>query len=350
MVLSPHSSFLLVLSEPSSTHIDLHSICFLATSDTEKVVNQGWGADKGDAELIAEVQGAQDAQKDAAAEGWGAPAVDADAWGAAAGETPAAAAATGDDAEKEGARKRREEEEEEDNTITLEEYLAKKKAEESAIPKLEGRTVETSDFKDAVQLLREDSKEVYFAGKVCLLPFISLFAHLIQLLAPPYRPRPLPRLRPRRKRKYSSPSTLLLRSARVVVVVVAVEAEEATVEAVAVVVIVVVTAVDVAVAATGTALLVVVPPRTSTLMMSLPSLRFRKAKPENYTCEATKRCDVHVHCIPQTKTLRLRPIIHSSFRSYPIIHLFTLTSSTSPLKNAKDIYCLILSPSPIVIA
>lgn len=61
------------------------------------------------------------------------------------------------------------EEEEEDNTLTLEEYLAQqKKTTSDAVPKLEGgRQVDNgSEWKDAVQLTKEEGDDVYFAGKV----------------------------------------------------------------------------------------------------------------------------------------------------------------------------------------
>lgn len=152
------------------THLGLPTI-----RDTEKAIHQGWGADA--SELTAEVSGEADAQAAAveAADdsGWGAPAADASAWDAPAGETaPAptggAAAEAGKEGKEGGHRRRDEEEEEEDNTVTYEEYIAKQKADaSSAVPKLEGtRTVGETEWKDAVQLLREESEDVYFAGKV----------------------------------------------------------------------------------------------------------------------------------------------------------------------------------------
>lgn len=146
--------------------------------DTEKTINQGWGAET--SELNAEISGEADAQAaavEAAADGWGAPAADASAWDAPASEAaPAAAGEATPEAGKEGKeggrRRRDEEEEEEDNTLTYEEYLAKQKADaSSAVPKLEGtRTVGETEWKDAVQLLREESEDVYFAGKAKAAP------------------------------------------------------------------------------------------------------------------------------------------------------------------------------------
>lgn len=157
-----------------------HSLYFQLFSDTEKTVAQGWGADSGPAELSAEVQGAADAAVEAS--GWDTPAAGADASGwdapAAAGGEDAPADGAKEGAEGEARRKRREEEEEEDNTLTLDEYLSKKRADElAALPKLEGqRTVgEHSEWKDAVQLLREESEEVYFAGKVCFQILVMHF-------------------------------------------------------------------------------------------------------------------------------------------------------------------------------
>lgn len=153
---------------------------FISQSDSEKAVNAGWGAETGTAELTAEAQGAADAiaEETGPTSGWGEPASgDASGWGEPASgdapsgwDTPAAdgeaAAAPKDD---EAPRKRREEEEE-DNTLTFDEYQSKKRADElAALPKLEGqRAVEQSEWKDAVQLMREEKEDVYFAGKVSI--------------------------------------------------------------------------------------------------------------------------------------------------------------------------------------
>lgn len=99
--------------------------------------------------------------------GWDAPATAADtsAWGA---PTPAGADGEANKDGKEGEeRRKRREDEEEDNTLTLDEYLAKKRAEEqAALPKLDGQRVinDNGEWKGAVQLLKEDNE--YFAGKV----------------------------------------------------------------------------------------------------------------------------------------------------------------------------------------
>lgn len=171
------------------------SLYFYPSSDTDKATNQGWGADTGTAELGAELQGAADAHVEevtgngvvadttgwgapvadasgwdapapADTSGWDAPAADASGWGA-----PAPAEATNGEANKDGKegedRRKRREDEEEDNTLTLDEYLAKKRAEElAALPKLDGQRVikDSNEWKDAVQLLKEENE--YFVGKV----------------------------------------------------------------------------------------------------------------------------------------------------------------------------------------
>jgi len=149
--------------------------------DTDKKVDQGWGAETGTAELAAEAEGEADAKADigtetpavaAVASGWDEPAPDAAAgWGNGApavdGDVAAAAKPSG-----EGRKPRREEEEEEDNTLTLEEYLAQKKTSD-AVPKLEGgRKINDNngEWKDAVQLLKDESEDVYFAGKTKAAP------------------------------------------------------------------------------------------------------------------------------------------------------------------------------------
>lgn len=56
--------------------------------------------------------------------------------------------------------------------MTLTEYLAKKKASEAVPGKLEGRAAnegtDSSLWKDAVQLQRDDDEDAYFVGKVCI--------------------------------------------------------------------------------------------------------------------------------------------------------------------------------------
>ncbi|KAF8314226.1 hypothetical protein DL93DRAFT_1092682 [Clavulina sp. PMI_390] len=138
------------------------------SSDTEKATNQGWGAETGAAELNAETQGAVDASTEAAdASGWGGAAANASDW-----DTPAADgdAAPKDAPEGEARRRRREEEEEEeDNTLTFEQYMKQRSGEESALPKLEGtRAIDKKEWKDAVQLLKEETE--YFAGKAKAAP------------------------------------------------------------------------------------------------------------------------------------------------------------------------------------
>lgn len=173
---------------------DTNKFVFLSiiilSSDTEKTVNAGWGADTGTAELGAEIQGAADATAEAG-DGWGTPAAGGEnsGWDAPAadgGDAPAGEAKEGAEGESEARRKRREEEEEEDNTLTFDQYQAQKRAAElAALPKLEGqRTVgEHSEWKDAVQLLKEESEEVYFAGKVCsMFPALHRFNLLVCIL------------------------------------------------------------------------------------------------------------------------------------------------------------------------
>lgn len=180
-------------------------------SDTEKKIDQGWGADKGDAEFAAETQGEADAQgernesaKEVATGGewdavpatdataWGdiPPATDAGAWGdvpvatdaGAWGDVPVATdagawgGASGANADDKPERKSRREEEE-DNTLTLDQYLAKKKAEESsALPKAERRQIaDNGEWKDAVPLLRDEEENVYFVGKVRVHPLFRYY-------------------------------------------------------------------------------------------------------------------------------------------------------------------------------
>ena len=105
---------------------------------------------------------------DAAAETneWNAPA-DPSGWAdAAPGEAAAVAedAPAGERAEREERKPR--EPEEEDNTLTLDEYR-KKQGGLEIVPKLEGRKVDDSAFKDAVPVTKKDEDETaYFVGKV----------------------------------------------------------------------------------------------------------------------------------------------------------------------------------------
>lgn len=158
---------------------DRHSMT--GRTDTEKRVNSGWGAEEGRTELNAEESGAADATaavQDTAADAgndWGAPA--ADSWGAPAADSWGAPAAEGGEAPKEGEDKperRPREEEEEDNTMTLSEYLAKKKASEAVPAKLEGRAAnegaDSTLWKDAIQLQRDEDEDNYFVGKTKAAP------------------------------------------------------------------------------------------------------------------------------------------------------------------------------------
>ncbi|KAG9104554.1 hypothetical protein FRC06_001334 [Ceratobasidium sp. 370] len=151
-------------------------------TDTEKRVNSGWGAEEGRTELAAEESGAADASNDAADAGeWGAPANEwsappADGWNA----PPAdewGAPTEGGEAAKEGEERperRQREEEEEDNTMTLTEYLAKKKASEAIPSKPEGRAAnegtDSSLWKDAIQLQRDEDEDNYYVGKTKAAP------------------------------------------------------------------------------------------------------------------------------------------------------------------------------------
>ncbi|KAJ7631043.1 hypothetical protein FB45DRAFT_1058931 [Roridomyces roridus] len=145
--------------------------------DTEKRVNQGWGAEEGNAELKAEEAAIVDASVEAApgtdAAEWGAPAGgDADWSAPAATEGDAAAPAAAAEGGAQGGRPRREREpEEEDNTLTLEQYLAQQKEKESTVvPKLEGvrKANEGADgdiWKGAVALEKGAEEDAYFVGK-----------------------------------------------------------------------------------------------------------------------------------------------------------------------------------------
>ncbi|KAI0936298.1 hypothetical protein AcW1_000575 [Taiwanofungus camphoratus] len=142
-------------------------------TDSDKKINQGWGADEGDAELKAENAGATDAAADAfspAADtsGWGEAATTTDGWAA---PTPAAEEVASPEGEKSGERegRRAREQEEEDNTLTLDEYLKQQK-ELEIVPKLETRKANEGDdsiWKDAVVVNKKDEDETaYFVGKV----------------------------------------------------------------------------------------------------------------------------------------------------------------------------------------
>ncbi|KAF8501921.1 hypothetical protein JB92DRAFT_859857 [Gautieria morchelliformis] len=154
--------------------------------DTNKRVDQGWGANKGTAELSAEQQGNADAAKDANVEpalmGWGvdlaitsdAPAVDD--WGISDDVKPSSPNAVGAANGNAETRRSKEKDEEEDNKLTLDEYLAKKaKAEATAVPKLEtvrqaNEGVDESLWKDAVPLAKGKEESNYFVGKTKSAP------------------------------------------------------------------------------------------------------------------------------------------------------------------------------------
>jgi plasminogen activator inhibitor 1 RNA-binding protein len=147
--------------------------CLTLCSDTQKSINQGWGAEEGTAELKAEEAAIKDASAEAApAADWAAPADAAADWAAPA--DGAAPAEGGAKADREGRPPRREREpEEEDNTLTLEQYLAQQKEKDSIVPKLEGvrKANEGADaniWKDVVALEKSE-EDAYFVGKVRLL-------------------------------------------------------------------------------------------------------------------------------------------------------------------------------------
>jgi plasminogen activator inhibitor 1 RNA-binding protein len=165
------------------TSIFLRGLLNPFCSDSEKKINQGWGAEEGNAELKAEEAAVKDANAEAAptadAGDWTAPAADAGDWTAPAGDAaewgapPGDAAAPADGAAKpdrEGRPPRREREpEEEDNTLTLEQYQAQKK-ESTIVPKLEGvrkanEGADSNIWKDAVPM-QKDEEDAYFVGKV----------------------------------------------------------------------------------------------------------------------------------------------------------------------------------------
>ncbi|KAJ7619075.1 hypothetical protein DFH06DRAFT_1341959 [Mycena polygramma] len=152
--------------------------------DSEKKINQGWGAEEGNAELKAEEAAIKDATAEAAPAGewaapageageWGAPAEGTDAWTSPDAAAPAAGAteAGAGKPERDGRPPRREREpEEEDNTLTLEQYLAQKKEKESSVvPKLEGvrqanEGADANIWKDVVALEKSE-EDAYFVGK-----------------------------------------------------------------------------------------------------------------------------------------------------------------------------------------
>ncbi|KAH9835592.1 uncharacterized protein C8Q71DRAFT_762697 [Rhodofomes roseus] len=144
--------------------------------DSEKKVNQGWGADEGDAEFKAETAAEGDAAADATsptadASGWGAAETGADDWGvpAATEGTPAPEGEKAPEVRRGRDRDIREPEEE-DNTLTLEEYLKQQTEKDlAAVPKLEPRKANEGDdsiWKDAVVVSKKDEEEsAYFVGK-----------------------------------------------------------------------------------------------------------------------------------------------------------------------------------------
>jgi len=137
--------------------------------DSDKKVNQGWGANEGKAELTAEVQGQTDAVKDSAADTWAeslapAPENTGDGWGG--GETAGAT--------PNGTGESRRPKEEEDNSLTLDEYLAQK-AQSEVIPKIDAvrkpnEGVDESQWKNAVPLAKAKEEGNYFVGKVKAAP------------------------------------------------------------------------------------------------------------------------------------------------------------------------------------
>ena len=163
-------------------------------SDTNKRVDQGWGSNKGNAELTAEQQADSDVAKDAnvdAAMSWGADLVATgddtpatDSWGGGDDVKPSSPNAANGTAET---RRSKEKDEEEDNSLTLDEYLAQKaKAEATAVPKLEtvrqaNEGVDESLWKDTIPLAKGKDESNYFVGKVGDLVFY--FSPLIFVLA-----------------------------------------------------------------------------------------------------------------------------------------------------------------------
>ncbi|KAJ7070988.1 hypothetical protein C8F01DRAFT_1244659 [Mycena amicta] len=136
--------------------------------DSDKKINQGWGAQEGNAELKAEEAAISDANAEAApaAADWGSPA------GATDWASPAADA--GDKPVDRDARppRREREPEEEDNTLTLDQYLAQQKDKESlVVPKLDGlrKANDGNTWKDVVALEKTES-DAYFVGKTKATP------------------------------------------------------------------------------------------------------------------------------------------------------------------------------------
>jgi hypothetical protein len=135
----------------------------LYRSDTEKKVNQGWGADEGNAELKAENAGENDAKAEVATPNadWETPVEGAEA----------AAPAEGEKAESRPPRV----DDEDENTLTLDEYLKQQKEKElELVPKLETRKANEGDdsiWKDAVAVSKKsEDDDAYFVGKVrCLI-------------------------------------------------------------------------------------------------------------------------------------------------------------------------------------
>lgn len=149
--------------------------------DSDKKIHQTWGGDEGTTELKAEEGAIKDATAETADE-WGTSTPAADEWGTTA---PATEGATNEGGDK-GSKPRRErgergdrereprEPEVEDNTLTLEQYLAEKKAKEDGIvPKLDGFRAANDGaddlWKDAVALEKADD-EAYFAAKAKSTP------------------------------------------------------------------------------------------------------------------------------------------------------------------------------------
>lgn len=144
-------------------------------SDTDKKVNQGWGANEGNAEFSVEEQAAADVVQDTS--GWGAD-LDAgappagDGWGTTddvgadvKADTSAAAPANGTAGESRRANR----EEEEDNSLTLDEYLAQKN--KQAVPKLESvrkanEGADESLWTDVVPINKQKEDDNYYIGKV----------------------------------------------------------------------------------------------------------------------------------------------------------------------------------------
>ncbi|KAF8642329.1 hypothetical protein AX16_009598 [Volvariella volvacea WC 439] len=135
-------------------------------TDSDKKIHQSWGGDDGKTELKVE----QAATVDAAAEGsgdWGAGENTAADWGTPAADAPAA---EGDKLERERPPRKEREPEEEDNTLTFDQYLAKQKEKESAVPKIESirkanEGAGADIWKDVVPLQKTEEEEAYYVGK-----------------------------------------------------------------------------------------------------------------------------------------------------------------------------------------